>query len=509
MKNTKSLQTLLKTIFFVVLIAQFSCNDQKSAINQPQKPNIVYILADDLGYGDISSLNAESGIKTPNVDKLVREGMHFTDFHTNSSVCTPTRYGTLTGRYAWRSRLKSGVLWGYDPPLIEPERTTVASFLQSNGYHTACIGKWHLGLGWQQKDPTQPISNYNGSRSFEEGDDSNVDFSKNASGPNDLGFDYSFIIPASLDMTPYLYLENGNAVELPTAFTPGKSQQKDGRGVFWRAGEVSPGFDFNKVLATITEKSVSFIHNQETSNKPFFLYFPLTAPHTPWLPTGSYNGESNAGRYGDFVTMVDHTVGEIVKALEKTGKMNSTLLIVTSDNGAHWTPDDKEQFDHRANYIYKGQKADIYEAGHRVPYVAFWKNHIMPGSQSAALMCSTDLIATLSGLLEVQLLEGAGEDSYNMWPVMIQNNSEQEFRSSLVHHSLDGVFSIRQGKWKYTPHLGSGGFTAPKTIEPQEGEAPGTLYDLQADPQESNNLYLQHPDIVAELALLLEDMKDK
>lgn len=490
-------------ILFLIFFTLVGCQEHQEL----EKPNIVYILADDLGYGDISSLNPQSGIQTPNIDKLVDQGIHFTDYHTGSAVCTPTRYGIITGRYAWRTRLKSGVLWGYDPPLIEQERTTVASFLKSQGYRTACVGKWHLGLGWKAKDPDKPIGNYDWEKLYEEGGGSNVDFTKKVEGPNDLGFDYSFIIPASLDMTPYLYLENGRAVELPTDFTPGKNQNIDGRGVFWRAGEVSPGFDFYTVLQTITEKSVAFVKDQEKSKAPFFLYFPLTAPHTPWLPSSEFEGSSEAGRYGDFVTMVDHTVGQITKVLEATGQLDNTLLIVTSDNGAHWTPGDKEKFAHRANYIYRGQKADIYEAGHRVAYIARWPGMIPAGSSSSALVCSTDLIATLSGMLNASLPEGAGVDSYDQWPFYINPGKKQYGRTSIINHSLDGVFAVRKGKWKYTPHLGSGGFTSPKTIEPEPGEAPGTLYDLNADPGESDNLYNEYPELVKELSDLLEERK--
>jgi len=488
---------------FLIFFSLFSCQEP----HEQKKPNIVYILADDLGYGDISSLNPESGIQTPNMDKLVNQGIHFTDYHTGSAVCTPTRYGILTGRYAWRTRLKSGVLWGYDPPLIEQERTTVASFLKSQGYRTACVGKWHLGLGWKAKDPDKPIGNYDWDKLFDNGEGSNVDFTKKVEGPNDLGFDYSFIIPASLDMTPYLYLENGKAVELPTNFTKGRNQNTDGRGVFWRAGEVSPGFDFYTVLQTITKKSVAFVKDQEKNQEPFFLYFPLTAPHTPWLPSEEFEGSSEAGRYGDFVAMVDHTVGQITEALEATGQLENTLLIVTSDNGAHWTPGDKEKFAHRANYIYKGQKADIYEAGHRVAYVARWPGMIPAGSSSSALVCSTDLMATLSGMLGVSLPESAGEDSFDQWKFYVNPSQLGNGRQTVVNHSLDGIFALRKGNWKYTPHLGSGGFTAPKTREPEQGEAPGTLYDLNADPGESANMYNQYPEMVKELSIILEKEK--
>ncbi|GAA3638547.1 sulfatase-like hydrolase/transferase [Flavivirga jejuensis] len=493
-----------RLFFFTLLISITSCINNKDAKKEniavkSKVPNIVYILADDMGYGDLSSLNPKSGIQTPHMDKIVKEGIHFTDAHTNSSVCTPTRYGILTGRYAWRSRLKKGVLYGYDAPLIEDDRPTVASYLKNNGYKTACIGKWHLGLGLQADDINKPIGN-------REGVNTNVDFSKKIKGPNALGFDYSYIIPASLDMPPYVYIENGKTLELPSAYTKGKNQNKDGRGIIWRAGEKAPNFVFENVLDNITKKSVSFISNQKESNAPFFLYFPLTAPHTPWLPTGDANGKSKAGRYGDFVTMVDDAVGAVVEALEKAGKMDNTLIIVTSDNGSHWTPNDKQDYAHRANYIYKGQKADIYDGGHRVPYIAQWTGTIPAGLQSNQTMCTTDLFATVSGLLNKSTIDNGAEDSYNLWPAYISNVKEP-IREAIVHHSLRGMFAIRKGKWKYTLNLGSGGFSNPKSIKPKDGEASGTLYDMISDPEEKNNLYNEHPEVVAELNTLLEQYK--
>ena len=291
----------LKFLFILVLATSCKSNatiKKQDTIVKKTPPNIVYILADDMGYGDLSSLNSESGIQTPHMDKILKEGVHFTDAHTNSSVCTPTRYGIITGRYAWRSSLKKGVLNGYKPALIEESRPTVASYLKSNGYETACIGKWHIGLDMQPKDGNRSIKAKNGI--------SNVDFSKRIKDPSYLGFDYSYIIPASLDIPPYLYIENGKAVELPTEYT---TEKRKGRGLSWRPGEKAPNFVFDQVLDNFTKKSVSFIDDQKKTDSPFFLYFALTAPHTPWLPVGDAVGKSKAGDYGDYVTMVDDAVG--------------------------------------------------------------------------------------------------------------------------------------------------------------------------------------------------------
>lgn len=500
--------SIVLRLLFVILIGS-SCSQKDSSLKNYQ-PNIIYILADDMGYGDLQCLNPESKIPTPNMDRIVEEGVHFTDAHTNSSVCTPTRYGILTGRYAWRTRLKDGVLWGYSSSLIEPGRETVATYMKKKNYTTACIGKWHLGLDWQKLDTTKEIPDIKWEDKIAEDFVDNVDYSKYINGgPSDHGFDYSLIIPASLDMSPYLYVRNGWAVEAPTEFTFGKSQAKDGRGVFWREGKVSPSFDFYNVLPNFIDTACNFIAEKAKLDKPFFLYLPLPAPHTPWLPTDKYNNNSTAGKYGDFVNMVDHQVGKVVQAVEGAGIDENTLIIVTSDNGSDWRPSDIEETGHHANYIFKGRKADIYEAGHRIPFIARWKGIIPEGSSSDEIMCTTDLLATIAGIFGEPLTDKAGEDSYNLWPAFIGKAGNKPIREATVHHSLDGHFSIRKGKWKLTTHLGSGGFSQPVVITPQEGEATGTLYDIENDAKEQNNLYLQYPQVVEELSLLLEAYKEK
>ncbi len=471
-------------------------------------PNIIYILADDLGYGDISALNSKSGISTPNMDRLVYEGVHFSDAHSNSSVCTPTRYGILTGRYAWRSRLKQGVLWAYDKPLIEEWRYTAADFLKEQGYHTAVIGKWHLGIDWPIKDNNKPIPDYDQSKQYDETFNSNIDYQEPVlEGPNDLGFDYSFIIPGSLDLPPYVYLENGQTVDLPTEFTHGRSPNEYGRGVYWRSGEVSPAFVFEDALPQFTERAVEYIKNKSKKSDPFFLYFPLTAPHTPWLPSDTNKSKSNAGRYGDFVMTVDDAVGQILETLDALGINDNTLIIVTSDNGAHWNASDKQQFEHRANYIYRGQKADIYEGGHRVPYIARYPNKIPAETRSNQILCTTDFMATLAGLLDVPLPDGVAEDSYNLWSAHIGEKIEGQIRDYTIHHSLDGLYAIRIGGWKLAETLGSGGFTQPKRLSGDNVR--GSLYNLKEDPSEKLNLYNDEPELVAEMLNKLNETRNK
>ncbi len=462
-----------------------------SAARTAGLPNIVFILADDLGYGDPACYSGQSKIPTPQMDRLASQGIRFTDAHTPSAVCTPTRYGVLTGRYCWRSSLKKGVLGGYSKPLIETDRLTVASLLKRHGYNTGCVGKWHLGLGWATKAGAEAKAE-------------TVDWGQPVThGPQSLGFDYSHIIPASLDMDPYCWLENGRAVEPATARTPGSKRRWDGGGGFWRAGPMSPSFDFYDVLPTVTQKSVGFIKHQ-TRETPFFLYVPLTAPHTPWMPTKEFRGKSQVDWYGDFVAQVDASVGQIVQAVDDAGFGDNTLVIVTSDNGSHWPIAQIEEFDYRANGSWRGQKADIHEAGHRVPFICRWLGRIRPGSQSEQTICLTDLLATCAAIVGNKLPSEAGPDSYNILPAMLDPDLREPIREATVHHSINGLFAIRQGPWKLIQGLGSGGFTAPQQVDPEPGGPEGQLYNLQDDPGEQKNLWAEQPEIVERLAALLE-----
>ncbi len=484
----------------LVIFLALTCS---SCVPPNQSPNIIYILADDLGSGDLSFGNPGASIQTPNIDRLAEEGMRFTDAHSPSAVCTPTRYGILTGRYAWRSRLRSGVLVGVDSVLIEPDRMTVGHLLQENGYHTAVVGKWHLGLNWSKTEPSEAL--YGGDNKWA-ATRTNIDYSQSVSkGAREAGFDYSFVIPSSLDIMPYYYIENNQPVDGRDGFTEGKQQSVDGRGVFWRAGEMSPSFVHEDVLATFTEKATSYIASRSESGQPFFLYLPLSAPHTPWLPTDSLNGSSNAGTYGDFVQQVDRSVGQILAVIDELNLSDNTIVIMTSDNGADWNEQDKENFDHLANGELRGRKADIWEAGHRIPFVARWPGNIPPDTPNDALVSLTDLMATLANLLNADLDENTGEDSVDMLSTLLGEPAASSNRETIVHHSLDGMFAIRKGDWKLILGRGSGGFTAPRRYSPEVGEPIGQLYDIVTDPGETTNLYLERGDMVAELTELLDE----
>lgn len=450
-----------------------------------RKPNIVYILADDMGYGDLSCLNEKSRIPTPCLDQLANEGMIFTDGHSCSAVCTPSRYGILTGRYAFRTRLKSGVLHGFEKHLIEEDRTTVASYLKENGYNTACIGKWHLGMDYPTHD---------GKAATQE--DSNTDWNgKITNGPNSCGFDLFYGIPNSLGNTPYIWIENDSFIGTCTT-TKGYEQP----------GPAEEDFNPYEAMPNILEKSIEFIENQNDET-PFFLYMPLTAPHFPLVPTPPFQGKSPIGPYGDFCMQLDWTVGEIMDTLKKQGLDENTLVVFTSDNGcaAYAGVENMEALGHYPSYIYRGYKADIWEGGHRVPLIMRWPNQIRAGSVCAEAVNLNDLLATSAAMIGKPLPENAGEDSFNILPLMKEIGPEQPEREAMVHHSIDGSFSIRKGDWKLELCPGSGGWTSPTNQEATDCNLPdGQLYNLKDDIKEEVNLWKAHPEVVTELQGILD-----
>ncbi len=477
----------------LVLSALVAFGVSVAVAREAERPNIVFILADDMGTGDLGCYNPESKVPTPNMDRLAAGGMRFTDMHSPSAVCTPTRYGVLTGRYAWRTRLKSGVLWGYSPNLIEPGRVTVAELLRDHGYATACIGKWHLGLGDAERtDYSRPLR----------------------PGPLDHGFDFFFGIPASLDIEPYVWVENDRVLEAPTGQIAASKPRRGGGEGFWRGGPIAPGFRHADVLPMITRKAVEYIEERKGSEVPFFLYFPLTAPHTPWLPAEEFRGKSGAGPYGDFTAQVDWTVGRVLDALERAGVAERTLVILTSDNGAHWTPADIEKYGHRANHRLRGQKADIWEGGHRVPFIARWPGRVPAGMVSDRLGCLTDFWATAASIVGAAVPGRAAEDSFDLLPVLVPSSQTGDgnppvAREAVVNHSANGTFAIRRGSMKLILGRGSGGFSNPRTIKPGPGEPTGQLYDLAEDPAETVNLYGDRPEVVEELTALLDDYRER
>ncbi|MEO1525004.1 MAG: arylsulfatase [Planctomycetota bacterium] len=455
-----------------------------------ERPNIVFILADDMGYGDVQTLNPSSKIPTPNLDRLAKEGMTFTDAHSPSAVCTPTRYATLTGRYSWRSELKSGVLNGYGEPLIEKSRPTVASHLKAAGYHTTVIGKWHLGLGFQ-KDGA-------GNWAWEK----ELDHT-----PIDVGFDKSLVIPASLDFPPYVYIDGRRITGLPDRTQPAIKFPK-----FLRKGELGSDFSIVDCLDTLTETTADHIRSRSDSKEPFFLYFPLTAPHKPVMPHSRFEGKTSLGPYGDFVVQVDATVGKVLDAIDEAKLTENTLVIYTSDNGSfmrrqtkasdadHVSDETVQAYyegNHTANGPWRGTKADIWEAGHRVPFFARWPQVIKPGSKCDETICHVDLFATAAQLAETKLppAKVAAPDSFS-WMPLFRGQPEKFNRKPVVHHSANGTFAIRDGDWKLVFSDGSGGREQPRG---KRFGAPFQLFHLGEDPGETHSVASGNPEVVARL----------
>ena len=473
--------------FLVLLcLAWTACAPLQAA---DSKPNILFILADDMGYGDPHCFNPQSKIPTPNIDRLASQGMCFTDAHAAGAVCMPSRYALLTGRYPFRNTFEKNPARG---PMIEPARPTIATILRQRGYATAMIGKWHLGFeGGDRFDHAGPLRG----------------------GPIDHGFDTFFGQHASLDIPPYFFIDQDHCVEIPTA-TIAASSSPDWspiQGAFWRAGRIAPSFKHAEVLPTYTRKAVEYLEARgkltAANAKPFFFYVAFTAPHTPWLPMEQFRGKSMGGLYGDFVAQVDDAVGQVLAALERSGLSGNTLVIFTSDNGPVWYPEDVKKFGHSAAGNWRGMKGDIWEAGHRMPFIARWPGKVAPGSRCAQTICFTDMMATFAAAAGTPLEGEEGPDSYNLMSLLLGQTTRGQLREATVMESSQGVLAIRQGDWKLIPHLGSGGFTKPASERPKTDGPIGQLYNLADDPDESNNLYLKQPEVVQNLSQLLAAYK--
>jgi arylsulfatase A-like enzyme len=453
------------------------CTSSACAAGQP---NFVFILADDMGVGDVSHLNPESRIQTPNIDSLADSGISFLDAHTSASVCTPTRYSFLTGRYNWRSPLKERVLTGYSASLIESGLPTIASMLKENGYRTAMIGKWHLGLDWQKQDGTR-VTELRPPETIE----AQIDFTAAfTGGPVDHGFDYFFGINASLDFPPYVFLENDRALAVPTAIQAKQGERgKPSHQIMMRRGLRDAHFEPQQVLKTLTGKAVDYINNQD-GKQPFFLYVPLNSPHTPVVPREEFLGSSKAGIYGDFIQETDWTVGRITAALREKGLLENTILVFTADNGASrasFSNNMEKEFGHKPSGIYRGRKAALHEGGHRVPLVVSWPKRLAMTGTNKQLVVLNDFYATMADIVGDKAALATLADSFSLLPIF-EGEAKGYARTSAIHHDFIGRFSFREGPWKLILN-----------------EKKPELFNLANDPSEKNNLLDKHPDIVAAL----------
>ncbi len=459
--------------------------------NNKKYPNVVYILADDMGYGDISAFNERSGFKTPHLDTMCERGMAFTDAHATSAVCTPSRYSILTGRYNWRSELKMGVLGGYSRALIEKDRKTVGHLFQEKGYYTACIGKWHLGMDFATED------------SFSEKPDfdycDGVDYSKPIKdGPITKGFDYFYGISGSLDMSPYVYIEQDRFTQVPTSMVSSRKGKE-----FFREGPIGDDFIHEEVLDHFTSKAQQMII--EHKDEPFFLYLPLTAPHTPILPHKKFKGKSGTNEYGDFVLHCDDVVGRINQTLEELSLLEDTIVIFTSDNGCSYQAnfDELLKKGHNPSYHFRGSKSDIFEGGHRVPFIIQYPASVPAHTISSSIVCLSDFFATMADFLDVPIADNEAEDSVSIKRIL-DGSTHLEVRENIVHQSIDGSLSLRQGVWKLEMCPGSGGWSYPSSGSEEEKHLPSIqLYNLEDDIKEENNVYDLFPLIVDEMITTL------
>lgn len=481
---TKALNGLLFTIVF----AAFSVS--------AKHPNIIVILADDMGFGDVRALNPKSKIPTPGLDQLAAEGAAFLDAHTPSSVCTPTRYGLLAGRYCWRTRLKRGVLNGYGEPLILPDRLLMSGFLKRHGYYTGMVGKWHLGLGFHKR-PDRPAKKGKGRSKV---DGSHFDFTKPLNdGPHTKGFDYSFIIPASLDFPPYVYIRDGKLTRQPTV-----AQKAQGFPAYLRQGERSPDLNPEDCLDDLLKEAQGFVKRRAQKEQPFFLYFPLTAPHKPVLPHPRFVGATKVGPYGDFVKQVDYTVGALVKTVDDLGLKENTMIVYTSDNGSFmYRLEDKSEPDHvkdktvqkyypenhTANGPWRGTKADIWEAGHHVPFFVRWPARVKAGLQIKRPVCLTDIYMTVGEVIGAKRPTGAATDSFSFLS-LLDGKPAEHWRMPVIHHSSAGMFAMRSGDWKLVLGNGSGGREQPRG---KVFGRPYHLFNLKTDPGETKNVIAEYP----------------
>ncbi len=445
-------------------------------------PNIIFIMLDDCGYGDLTCYNAESKIPTPHIDSLAEQGMRFTDAHTTGSTCVPSRFGFLTGKYPLPSR-------GYSQPgkgkkqtgLIPPGMPTIASILRDNGYKTAMVGKWHNRfVNWDNKNPDMPA--------------------RLEGGPFGIGFDYWFGIPHSLDIEPYLYIRNDKPLAEPTERVAASHSMDEGwtkiQGKFWREGNMAPGFKHDEVLEKFTRESIRYLRNYKTTKppnqKPFFLYIAMAGPHTPWLPTEKFTGKSGIGLYGDFLMEIDDSIGRILKALEKAGEAGNTLVCLSSDNGPVWYPEDVDKYDHSSVGALRGMKGDIFEAGHRVPFIAKWPGKIQPGTACGQTIGLVDMMRTFASVANIDL-DATGRDSLDVLPLML--GSQKPVRTSTLHFGTRAQ-GYRKGDYKYMNTDTSGGFSK---VVAGPNDPPGQLYDLGSDLGETKNLYRTMPEKVKEL----------
>lgn len=477
---------------------------------QQKQPNVIYILADDLGYGDIGAYYDKSKIPTPNIDKLAKEGMRFTDAHASTSVCTPSRYGILTGRYCWRSWLKTNVLSKQDTPLLNAKDFTVGHLFKEKGYHTGCVGKWHLGMRWPLKDGTYLKARDENYKKlpleYVEEQISNIDYTAPVlDGPVDHGFDF-YSGPDVPNQPPYAWIKNRNLTEVPTVYrTFNNLKTKE-----WSAGAgiAVKGFKMEDISEDIASESVQYIKDHK--DEPFFLYLPLAGPHTPIFPAKRFLGKSKAGIYGDYVYMMDWTVGEVMKTLKEEGIDENTIVIFTSDNGPEKTAYNRiKEYNHYSMADLRGVKRDLWEGGHRVPFIVRWPNVVKENSVSTETISLLDFYSTTMELLGLQTKQNGGEDSLSFLSALKGQPIDRSTREGIVYTSCKGEHSLRIGDWVFIDNNTGANNPEPEWFMNERGykthNQEKELYNIKNDPQQKNNIYQDNLDIANKMKKILDE----
>lgn len=490
-------------VLFAIAVAAFHFAESTHAAAASARPNIVILYADDMGHGDFGAQNPKSKIPTPHLDQLASEGTRFTDGHSSSGICTPSRYALLHGRYHWRKF--HGIVNSFDQPVLDADRTTLPEMLKAKGYKTACVGKWHLGWDWNSIK--KQGAKATGGKGFASGD---FDWSKPiGGGPLSHGFDYYFgdDVP---NFPPYAWFENDRVITEPTVTLDITMKTAEGN---WEArpGPSVKDWDFYAVMPKLTEKAVEWIGKQK-KDEPFFLFVPFTSPHAPIVPTKEFVGKSKANGYGDFMVQTDDTVGRVLAALKANGFADNTLIIFTADNGPeHYAYERLTNFEHRSAGELRGLKRDIYEGGHRVPFIVRWPGVVPAGKVNDGLISQIDLLATIAAIVGSELPADSGEDSYNQLALI--KGESLSARDAHVHNTNPNGYAIRLGDWVLIDAKSGYVSKQPTWFDEANGykddNHPGELYNLREDLAQKKNLYGDKPEKVAELKAKLKSIREK
>ena len=500
---------------FFMLMGFASCQHKKEVSNKEVKPNIIILYADDMGYGDLAIQNPQSKIPTPNLDQLAKDGMLMSDAHSSSGVCTPSRYALLSGRYHWRDF--NDIVHSMGPSVFKENQVTLPKILKRNGYHTAAIGKWHLGWDWEairKKDFTKKEKTVLRNKEIEVWPSQAYDWNKKIpGGPLSIGFD-SYFGDGTINFPPYTWIENDKVTEAPTVTFQSPKEKLPLEGNWeLRPGPAVKDWDFYKVLPTVTKSAVTFIKNQEKAKKPFFLYMSFPSPHAPIIPNKEFRGKSKAGAYGDFVYQTDDAVGQILKALKSIKADKNTIVIFTSDNGSEkYAYERIKNYNHNSSNPFRGVKRDVYEGGHHVPFIVKWPNKIKSGTINNQLFSQIDLLHTLTTIANVDLPKGLQHDSYNFSEAWLSNNSKP-IRANLIHNTWVTKYAIRKGDWLYLNNKDGYHTRIPKWLSKNQRientNDTVQLFNLKKDIGQTINLASKFPNKVKELALELSIQQKK